>query len=224
MPEEQWYYLRGGEAVGPVDTAEIKARAAEGILRPEDLVWKYGLKEWVAAATFDYLFPVAAEVREPRIALPPAPPVRPAVALAPGGIVLRGAAFLVDLFLLGAITALALAPFLDPEATSFADSLAEVDRFQPILVASFCLYFALQESSPAQATIGKRLFGLVVTDQDGHRIGFLRAAARNLGKYLSGALLFLGFLMAAFTQRGQSLHDLIAQCLVVRRPRSPRPS
>ena len=110
-----------------------------------------------------------------------------------------------------------LVRLLDSDAATFGESVAEVDRFQPILVASFCLYFALQESSPAQATIGKRLFGLVVTDLQGRRIGFLRAAVRNLSKYLSGWLLFLGFVMAAFTQRRQALHDLIAQCLVVRR-------
>src|SRR5262245_30233262 len=37
------------------------------------------------------------------------------------------------------------------------------------------LYYALLESSPVQATVGKRLLGLAVADEDGKRISFARA-------------------------------------------------
>ena len=33
MPEEQWYYLKDGEAAGPVDTTEIKARVGLRTIR-----------------------------------------------------------------------------------------------------------------------------------------------------------------------------------------------
>lgn len=52
-----------------------------------------------------------------------------------------------------------------------------------ILAAWF--YFALMESSPWQATLGKRAVGLCVSDIEGHRLTLRRALGRNLAKCLS---------------------------------------
>jgi uncharacterized RDD family membrane protein YckC len=78
------------------------------------------------------------------------------------------------------------------------------------------IYYALLESSVWQATIGKKLLGLRVTDLAGNRISFARASGRFFGKILSGMILGIGFLMAGFTQRKQALHDILAGCLVLR--------
>ena len=78
------------------------------------------------------------------------------------------------------------------------------------------LYFALQESSRTQATLGKLVVGLYVTDEDGRRINFARATGRHFGKYVSGVLLAIGFLMAGFTARKQGLHDMLARTLVLK--------
>jgi uncharacterized RDD family membrane protein YckC len=78
------------------------------------------------------------------------------------------------------------------------------------------LYYPVQETSEVQATLGKRALGIKVTDLEGRRVSFGRALGRNLLKILSGVLLFVGYLMAAFTARKQALHDIIAGCLVVR--------
>ena len=80
----------------------------------------------------------------------------------------------------------------------------------------FWLYFALQESSSQQATLGKRLMGIYVTDIDGERLSFGRATIRYFSKYLS-SIFMIGFIMAAFTKNKQGLHDLIADTLVVNR-------
>ena len=77
------------------------------------------------------------------------------------------------------------------------------------------LYFALCESSAWQATPGKRVLGLRVTDLEGRRLGFARATGRYFGKLLSAFFLCIGFLMVAWTQRKQGLHDLLAQTLVL---------
>jgi uncharacterized RDD family membrane protein YckC len=76
-------------------------------------------------------------------------------------------------------------------------------------------YFTLLESSRLQATLGKLLCGMKVNDLSGHRISFLRATGRFFGKILSGQILLIGYLMAAFTKRKQSLHDLLAGTVVV---------
>lgn len=78
-------------------------------------------------------------------------------------------------------------------------------------------YFAGMESSGRQATLGKSVMGIVVTDVSGQRISFLRATGRYFAKILSAIILFIGFIMAAFTARKQALHDMIASTLVVSR-------
>ncbi|WP_333605996.1 RDD family protein [Novosphingobium sp.] len=83
------------------------------------------------------------------------------------------------------------------------------------------LYFALMESSAMQATVGKLAIGLVVTDLNGNRISFGRATGRYFAKILSGVILLIGFIMVAFTERKQGLHDMIAGTLVWK-TRDPR--
>lgn len=79
------------------------------------------------------------------------------------------------------------------------------------------LYFALMESSARQATLGKIAIGIVVTDDRGRRISFARATGRFFGKLLSNLTFLIGYLLAAFTEKKQALHDLIAGTLVVRK-------
>jgi len=86
----------------------------------------------------------------------------------------------------------------------------------PIGVLFFWLYFALQESSQKQATLGKRLMGIYVTTTAGDPLSFAQASVRFFSKYLS-SILFIGFIMALFTQKNQALHDIIADTLVIDR-------
>jgi uncharacterized RDD family membrane protein YckC len=84
-------------------------------------------------------------------------------------------------------------------------------------LATVWLYFALLESGPVQATFGKRIMGLKVTDMAGERISFGRASGRFFGKLITGMIPFgIGYMMAGFTDRKQALHDLIAGTLVIR--------
>ena len=82
------------------------------------------------------------------------------------------------------------------------------------------LYFTLCESSTWQATLGKRMLSLRVTDLHGRRIGFGQANGRYWSKIISGLLLFMGFLMVGFDRKKQGLHDKLAGTLVVRVPAS----
>lgn len=77
------------------------------------------------------------------------------------------------------------------------------------------LYFAYQESSPTQATLGKKVMGIKVTNLNGERISFLNATGRFFGKFLSGIIILIGFIMAAFTEKKQALHDMLASTLVL---------
>jgi uncharacterized RDD family membrane protein YckC len=55
-----------------------------------------------------------------------------------------------------------------------------------------------------------------VTDVNGRRISFARATGRHFAKILSGMVMMIGFIMAAFTERKQALHDILASTIVVK--------
>ena len=78
------------------------------------------------------------------------------------------------------------------------------------------LYYSLMESSPKQATLGKMVLKLKVTDMDGRRISFGRATGRHFAKIISGLILLVGYMMAGWTEKKQALHDMIANTLVVK--------
>ncbi len=77
------------------------------------------------------------------------------------------------------------------------------------------IYEALMLSGEKQATLGKMALGIVVTDTAGGRLTFGRATGRHFAKYLSSLVFGIGFIMAAFTERKQALHDLLARTLAV---------
>jgi uncharacterized RDD family membrane protein YckC len=85
-----------------------------------------------------------------------------------------------------------------------------------VVITISWLYFAKLESDPAQATFGKRILGLKVTDASGNRLSFGRASGRFFGKIVSGMACYIGFIMAGFTEKKQALHDYIANTLVIK--------
>jgi uncharacterized RDD family membrane protein YckC len=99
----------------------------------------------------------------------------------------------------------------------YASGTPQSLALQMLIALSRALYFAVFESSGWQATPGKKMLGLYVTDLSGRRVTLWRAAGRSFGMIISDLTLWVGFLMAAFTQRKQALHDVIAGCLVLRK-------
>ena len=80
------------------------------------------------------------------------------------------------------------------------------------------LYYACFESSTWQATPGKKVLNIAVTDMTGARITFGRASGRFFAKFITRLIpLGIGFILAGITERKQALHDMIASTLVLRR-------
>lgn len=101
-------------------------------------------------------------------------------------------------------------------APTTAISIGQVVNTLVSLVINW-LYYALQESSYKQATIGKQAVGLIVTDLSGEPITFRKATIRYFSHLISSLTLGIGYIMAAFTQRKQALHDKIAGTLVLKK-------
>ena len=131
----------------------------------------------------------------------------------------RFAAYLIDFILLYIVEGVLAVGVLmmSPHEINVVGILYGVINFQLVSAALAWAYFALFESSPMQATVGKYALGIYVTDRHGDPIGFSRATARYWLKLFSSLTLMVGWLMAAFTPRKQALHDLIAGTLVFSR-------
>jgi len=82
-------------------------------------------------------------------------------------------------------------------------------------------YFVAFHSSAKMATPGKMAFGIKVTTLDGNRIGVPLAIGRYFATWLSTLILGIGYLMAAFTERKQALHDMLCKTLVVNKAVTP---
>jgi uncharacterized RDD family membrane protein YckC len=82
-----------------------------------------------------------------------------------------------------------------------------------IILALF--YYAIMESSPSQATFGKQVIGIIVTNQEGKRISFKRAFMRHICKVITGSLFYIGYLTIIFSEKKQGLYDMIVGTVVV---------
>ncbi len=147
-----------------------------------------------------------------------------------GGFWIRVLAYLIDAVIVGVCCIpllVLLAPGLikmiqagqmnrEPDPTVIASFMGGVFLFELAVVAVQWLYEALMTSSAKQATVGKLALGMKVVDLNGNRISFGRATGRYFGKVLSHFILYVGYIMVAFTQRKQGLHDMLASTLVVK--------
>lgn len=86
------------------------------------------------------------------------------------------------------------------------------------------IYFAGFEASAAQATPGKALLGLRVTDLAGRRVGASRSIFRQIVKCAELAASGITYVIAAFTDRRQTVHDILAGTLVLRAVSGPAAS
>jgi len=89
-------------------------------------------------------------------------------------------------------------------------TIATVDDIVFLLIF---IYWILMDGSRFQASLGKMALRLKVVDVQGRRLSLPRALGRNLLKLLSW-LTFIGFMLAGWTRRKQTLHDMITGCYV----------
>ncbi len=158
------------------------------------------------------------------------------------GFWLRFVAAIIDGLILGVVNWIILAPILAAIGLSAAggfpfSGLTNPDELDvAAMVASITamfgiawviqkvvdlLYHSLLESSKFQGSFGKVALGIIVTDTNGGKLDLTKALVRNICKFISSMILFIGYIMAGFTEKKQALHDVIAGTLVVKKPSAP---
>jgi uncharacterized RDD family membrane protein YckC len=205
------YLSRGGERTGPYSLEAVNRQLAAGTLTPHDLGWSETSPGWKPLLSFaGVIVPGGASSTPVPIGI-----AKPITFGLPqhAGFWRRSLAFMIDAIILGTFALVIVIWFkLRAEQGSGQSALSAV-----LPLALILIYMPALWASPMQATAGQRICALRVIDAiDGGRISFMRGLLRVLGMMLSGLILGIGFLMAAFTERKQGLHDLIAGTYVVK--------
>jgi uncharacterized RDD family membrane protein YckC len=154
------------------------------------------------------------------------------------GFWLRFAAYIIDNLILGVLgfiiaipaiviivsIAVGLENISEPEDLLMNGNLLKAGMIAGIviLVSLFSLvtgwlYYALFESSKHGGTLGKMAVGIKVTTIDGERITFGRATGRYFARIVSNLTIYIGYIMAGFTEKKQALHDILANCIVIKK-------
>jgi len=142
-----------------------------------------------------------------------------------GGFWIRFLAKFIDNFITTILTYLILIIMAVGMAALTGDTQVE-----PPLLAMFitvALFYFFMLSIPAayntffigkyQSTPGKMALSLKVIRPDGSPISYWRAFGRHFAEILSGLILMIGYIMAAFDDEKRALHDMICDTRVVKK-------
>ncbi len=227
QPIDQWYYAKGNQQQGPVSKDDLQQLVTQGMVTSGDLVWAEGMAQWEPAGTV-FAGAVAPAGVYGGIAgggdggnLGMIGYYNPMLTggMPYAGFWWRFLAALLDGALVNVVSVLMVFGIGLVGAT-----LLGMSEFAATLIGQLLayvvawLYEALMTSSRYCGTLGKMAVGLKVVRPDGQPIGFGRATGRHFAKYLSAIILMVGYIMAAFTEKKQGLHDIICDTIVIRKP------
>ncbi|PMC37194.1 hypothetical protein CJ195_13330 [Bacillus sp. UMB0899] len=129
------------------------------------------------------------------------------------GFWIRFWAYLVDLLVIGSVNRIIIYPLFSLIGLDTSDSFI----FSPVSIATAITYFAyfVFMTKFLNQTLGKMIFGLKVVSKDGRNLNWGTIIFRELiGRYIS-KIIWIGFLIAAFTPKKQTLHDIFADTFVI---------
>lgn len=136
------------------------------------------------------------------------------------GFFVRLAAFLADMLLISVFLLMIRIPYWifilltdwNPLGTRVLFELTCWDILKYVIVASYFVTFAYT----AGATLGKMIFHLRIVSSDGEKLSFLTVLYREtIGRYLSSAILLMGYFLIAADTEKKGLHDTLCDTRVI---------
>jgi uncharacterized RDD family membrane protein YckC len=206
----QIYVRKDEERLGPFSLEEVNRQLAAGTLSPLDKAWHEGAPGWGALLSITgVIMPGGASSTAASISI-----ARPASvgSTSYAGFWIRTLAYVIDALILVIVSEImVLSMGLLPESSA----LAAIATVLPIAICF--IYMTALWASDMQATIGQKVCAVrVVNAITGTKISFLRAVGRWFALHFGMAILFIGVIMVAFTERKQGLHDMLAGTFVVK--------
>ena len=163
--------------------------------------------------------------QQPQYAYPQQVPVAPGPVYAE--FIVRFFALLIDEFLafsaaglaygLFALLAMAIGAVTGGGEGGFAGLFIGLILGGTVATLTYIVYFVKLETGSKQATLGKQMLGIKICNAQGGRISILQSLGRLFVKDTFSLFFFMaGYIMAAFTEKKQALHDFVASSYVVK--------
>lgn len=86
-----------------------------------------------------------------------------------------------------------------------------------VIISVDFLYTVITQAGNKQATYGQRALDLIIVKDDGTRASILQIVSRYFISIFSSIFFKLGYVIAVFTKRKQTVHDLLASTVVIER-------
>lgn len=219
----QWYYVLNGQRLGPIADDVFREHVQTGVIKADTLVWREGMAEWQPYGAVSSPLTVAPHVNST------GPDHGPGSHFEYAHFGRRLVAKVIDIIILsmiGTAVNLALGAVLYGSIAGFGSSGSQVSMTMLILfqVMStlvnvglgliYSVYFVRQYS----ATPGKMVLGLKLFRADGSPLSVGRIIGRFFAEWLSGMILLIGYIMAAFDDESRTLHDRICETRVMKSP------
>ena len=210
-----WYYAEGGKQVGPVEESALDGLINAGVVRDDTLVWHEGMVSWQPHAA----------VRGSRAGIPApfAQAAPPFSGVRYAGFWIRFLARFIDGMILGMAGLILRLPLLlmlgmgTGRGYSFGMTPALGAAMGVSLLVNFLLGMAYEVYfvSTRGATPGKMALGLKIVRADGSPVDAGLALGRYFAHWISGIILGIGYIMAAFDSQKRALHDRICETRVI---------
>ena len=198
MDSQIYTLVVNGKPAGPFSIEELKSHQ----VKPDDFLRIPGMDDYKEAHEFPELralFGFAKQYTSPQYF---------------AGFDLRLLASILDWFIIIGIIAvldLILILILDQRALTISVLLTSVVII-PLLKFVYQVYLEYHQ----QATLGKKMINIRVTNLQGLTPSFNQILVRNLSKIISTGLFFFGYLYSFLNKKQQCLHDVMADTLVIK--------
>lgn len=89
--------------------------------------------------------------------------------------------------------------------------------FKALFMLYYFFYRTCTIASVHRASYAMRALGIYVENDNGEKLSFIQACAREALTYVSLLFFGIGYLIIPFTEKKQSFHDIIMQCVVCKK-------
>lgn len=136
------------------------------------------------------------------------------------GFGVRFVAYMIDCLILGLLLLIVRIPVLiamlvspdNPFTTSFFFEFSAYD----ILIYLLSVLYFITMTYYSGATLGKKLMNIKVISSDGSKLTFFNVLYREtIGRYVSGAVIFIGYFMIILDEQKRSYHDRVCDTRVI---------
>ncbi|OOM81980.1 RDD family protein [Clostridium puniceum] len=136
------------------------------------------------------------------------------------GFFVRLSAYIIDCIIVGIALLIIRIPkffiyMMNPDVFFLKPILFEFSIFDVVIYLCGLTYFVLM-TYYCGGTLGKKLFKLKVCKATHEKLSLFTIIYReSIGRYLSGLILFIGYIMIGLDSKKRALHDMLSDTLVV---------